>query len=124
MLRRKVLVLIKQHFLNVGVQGVLSRQKDLQVLAKAISSDTEMMQVVDTFRPDTIVVDEGFRQQRAQALAACFEAFPALRTVIVNWEDNTIRICDKETIVIKELEEFVAAVWPSGGKRDPDEAKY
>lgn len=116
--RRKVLVLKKECLLNEAVQSLLSQQEDLLVLAEAVASDEEMIQVIDAFRPDTIVLDEGTLKQNAKALAISFETYPALRTVIVRMGDNTIEICDKKTVTIKRSEDFIAAIRPLEGEGD------
>jgi len=104
--------------LNEAVQNLLSQQEDLLVLAEAVASGDEMLQVIDTFRPDTIVLDEGTLKQNAKALAISFETYPALRTVIVHVGDNRIEICDKKTVTIKKPKDFITFIRPVEGDGD------
>jgi len=111
-------VLKKEYLLNEAVQSLLSQQEDFLVLAEAVTSDEEMIQVIDAFRPDTIVLDGDTLKQSAKALRISFKAYPALRTVIVNMGENTIEICDKQTVTIQKPEDFIAAIRPLASDSD------
>lgn len=101
---------MKESLLNAAVQNLLSGRDDLEVAAKAVTSDTEMIETIEAFRPDAVVIDEGLLRHTGNAVALCFEICPALRAIVVHVEANTIEVRDKKTVVIKSLEDFVAAI--------------
>jgi DNA-binding NarL/FixJ family response regulator len=58
MARRKVLVLENELLLSAGLRTLLSRQEDLELLSMKFTSQSKMLQTVDSFRPDVIIMDE------------------------------------------------------------------
>lgn len=110
MARRRVLILEGDHLPSAGVRSLLSNQNDLHVLAKVFTSFEEMLQIIDDFQPNVIVMDDGMLEKSALGLATSLKDYPSLRTIIVHWEDNEIEVYDRQKVVIRELQDFLSVI--------------
>lgn len=108
--RRRVLILENELLLNAGVRSLLSKQEDLEVLATKFSGHLEIFKIIDTFRPDVIVMDEEEMAESGGALVTSVKGYSKLRTVVVHWEHNQIEIYDSQKVTVRALEDFLAVI--------------
>lgn len=109
MARRKVLVLENEFLLNAGLRSLLSKEEDLEVMAAKFTGQTEIFQIIDTFQPDVVVMEEELVENGGM-LVTSMKGHPNLKAIVVHWENNQIEIYESQKVVIRELQDFLSVI--------------
>lgn len=107
---QRVLVFGNELLLSAGVANLLSREADLEIV-NAMSGDTAtLVEQIQAYRPDVVVLDEVTYLSVRTELLASFETYPELRVVMVSQESNLIQIYQGQQVSITQATDFVNIV--------------
>jgi DNA-binding NarL/FixJ family response regulator len=107
-----VLVVEGGSLLEEGMEALLSREPDMQVIGIPFASETSFLQDVADMRPDVILMNEAgpLTSQRILELLKNLPTLAALRVITVRPQDNTIDLYERQRVVVTEVDDLLSLI--------------
>lgn len=106
----RVLVLGDGLVLGSGIRDLLSREADLEVIARAHDETGALLEQIDDTDVDVVVLDEtAFLVDPARWLPG-LQRCPELRVIMVCTDSNCVQVFEKARIQIDEAADLIDAV--------------
>lgn len=105
-------------FIVAGVKALLAEDTDVEVRAIGVTVKADLVQAVAVLHPDVLILDEGIRTMPPAPLQRFLRSVPGVRVIILNHEDNELRVYQgmwSEEAPIQELAKVVHKQQPHGG---------
>jgi DNA-binding NarL/FixJ family response regulator len=103
---QRVLIVDNGFLLCAGIQKLLARHPGLNVLSSSPKNQAELIQKIRCARPDVVVLD-GLTHPFDVANFTLFSADAELRVVVVNANDNQVRIYGKREVLITRAVDLI-----------------
>jgi hypothetical protein len=107
---KRVLVVINKVLFRVGLESLLSQQKEWDLKTIVYQNDNTLVAAIKDFQPEVILVDEGVQIKDLPNVLGIFSDFPEIRLLVVNSQENRIQVYDKREIPISRPEDLFNAV--------------
>jgi len=104
--RRRILIVDNGLLAYAGLEALLSANERMELLRTPDSDHRAMLQAIAELQPDVLILDEVSLFENLESTLRSLKRFPKLRTVIVNWDKNEIRVCDQKHVHIAEIGDF------------------
>ncbi len=101
---RRVLVIENQQLLGAGIENLLRREVDLNVLGITPKDEKTLLDTMHRYRPDVVVLDEASTD--ATRLSALLQDSPELLLVVVSADDHLVRLYESRNVTIVEAAEL------------------
>ncbi len=110
MARRKILVLENEYLLIAGLISLMSNLEGLEVMTTKFTSHNKILKIIDSFRPDAIVMDEERLIGSGGTLIAAMKEYPKLRIIVAHWDENQIEVYENHRVEIKAIDDLLAVI--------------
>jgi hypothetical protein len=107
---QRVLIVENSRLLGVGVQSLLSGEPDLDVIRISPKDRTELIQAIERFRPEVVVVDEAMHLAGTARLLTFLEVWPELRVVVLSANSNLVRLYHKQRILVTQVSDLITVL--------------
>ena len=107
---RRVLVIQSDIVLAIGVESLLLREKDLNMIVRSLGDGTGLREEFERFQPEVLVVFENTDLSDLQLLINLIKDFANMRIVVLDADGDRARVYDKHDILIKEASDLIATV--------------
>jgi DNA-binding NarL/FixJ family response regulator len=104
----RVLVIENQRLLGAGIETLLRRDVDLDVLGVTPESESGLLRDINRFQADVVIFDEAMID--STGLLNLLEHYPTLRVVLVNADDGLVRTFDARQFNVVQATELVALI--------------
>lgn len=92
----RILIVENQLLLGAGLQNLLSKIADLEVIGISPRNQLELIREIKQLQPDVIFLNKDSRLTDASDLLTFLENFHELRLVVVNANDHLVRIYSQQ----------------------------
>jgi AmiR/NasT family two-component response regulator len=89
------------------VQDLLTGETGLELIGVSPSHQVELVREIRRVRPDVVVIDENCHLTDPAELLAFLKNYLKLRVVVLNTNDDVVRIYDSHEVSITQTSEFV-----------------
>jgi DNA-binding NarL/FixJ family response regulator len=96
--------------LDAGIANLLSLEPDMEIVDLSADETTGIVEQIERFQPDVVVLDEITYQAGETGLLAFLERSSEPRVVIVSADSNLLFIYEGHQVPIKEATDLVDAV--------------
>jgi len=107
---KRVLILRNNLLMNAGMQSILSKQEELEVIGIQINNDGELFQNIARFKPDVVVLDEDYLTADPVILSKLLQNYPERRVVLMSLHENEIQVYITKKFHIRQIGELLAAI--------------
>lgn len=107
---KRILITSSGHLPSAGLVTMLSSHEGLDVQAAPNSDRERLLQAIVDFQPEVLIMDQATLMETFETLVDLHDGFPRLRTIIVNWDENEIQVCDRQKILIAGITDFLEAL--------------
>ena len=107
---RRVLIVENDLLLGAGIERLLSKNANIELLGLASARDIDFAKHINQFKPDVIVLDEASYLASSIRPLTLLKNCPSLRVVMVNTNDTLVHIYDKQQIRVTQTTELVNVV--------------
>ena len=107
---QRVLVVKSRSLLVAGVDSLLSREPDLNVIAITPEDEAALIEEIRRSQPDAIVLDEGSHLIDAAQLLALLKDYPELRVVVLRADNSLAQIYAKQQVVVARITDLVSVI--------------
>jgi hypothetical protein len=107
--RQHVLVVENELFSEL-VKSLLCQVKDLNVASFAPRDEAELVEEIERTQPGVVVLDVATRMTDPDSLLCSLNPEMDLRVVTVSTDDNTVRVYDKQNVLITRGEDLVTII--------------
>lgn len=107
---RKVLIVETNCIFDAGLQNLLLSRGDLIVRSIARSELGTLMEVIATYCPDVIVIDDQLLASYATRLLQISRKHPQLRVISMSLSDNHLYIFDQKQMLVSQSKDFLSLV--------------
>lgn len=114
---QRVLVIENESLLGAGVERLLAVEESLDVFGISPKNGIVLIQEIERFRPDVIVLDMDTELASSAELLTCLSDFPQIRIIALRLDGSLMSVYEKEDIAIAQTSDFVAAILHNG--KDP-----
>lgn len=105
---RRVLVIENQRLLGAGIERLLRREADLQVVGVMPENQGALLQAIGYSHADVVILDASATD--AAGLLALLEQYPGLRLVLVSADDGLVRTYEAHQVIVTQATELVALI--------------
>ena len=116
-LARKAIAVKRQHVLVVEdelfgelVRNLLSQVKDLDVAGCAPRDEAALVEEIERTKPAVVVLDAVTRLTDPDGLLCRLNSELDFRVVLVSMDDNTVRVYDKQKVLITQGQDLVEII--------------
>lgn len=106
MIQKRVVVLESERLLGAGVFSLLSTRANLDV-REVWLNESGLAATLAAFKPEVVVVDEETLAHNLSVCSRLFQRFPSMRMVVLNPRANTLRICERQLVVVETIDDFL-----------------
>ena len=107
---KRVLVVINKLLFGVGLESLLSHEHDLSVKSVPYHSKKLLAEEISQYEPNVVLIDESIRMTHLPTLFDILKGFPDIRVLVVNTQENSIQVYDKQEIQITRSLDFITAI--------------
>lgn len=100
--KQRVLVATREMLLGAGIEGLLIRQKDLDLVGVTSGSGPELIKKITRLQPEVVILDETMYLDSATSLLSFLDERPEVRLVIVSANDNRVQVYDKRQMQVMQ----------------------
>jgi len=100
--KQRVLVATREMLLGAGIEGLLIRQKDLDLVGVTSGSGPELIKKITRLQPEVVILDETMYLESASPLLSFLNERPEVRLVIVSANDNRVQVYDKRQMQVMQ----------------------
>lgn len=126
--KRRVLLVCSQHLFGEGLEAILRRVEDMELLGPIVLSPDDFGARLLELRPDAVImVDEDEHRLNISLLtAAILQQFPSLPVISVGLEQNTFHVYSAYTLPARssDLVEAILNLLPGAPWDAPQPASY
>lgn len=108
--RQRVLIVENSLLLGAGVQSLLASEADLDAIGISPKDRTELIQDIERFRPEAVVLDEGMHLADTARLLTFLEVYPELRVVVLSANSNLVRLYHKQRILVTQVSDLITVL--------------
>ncbi len=104
---QRVVVIYRRSLLAQGVEKLLSRVKDLEVIGLDLD-DKEVMKRLTSFHPETVVMDNSeFHKSVRNLILNLWQENPAARFICLNMKKNEAEVLKHNQVGINTVDDLV-----------------
>ena len=107
---RRVLIVENSLLLGAGVQSLLAGQADLDVIGISPKDQAELIQEIERFRPEVVVLDEVTPLADTARVLTFLEVCPELRVVVLSANSNLVRLYHKQRILVTQASDLITVL--------------
>lgn len=107
---KRILVILNDPLLAIGVENLLTRETDLTVQSAASCDGKALVHQVENFQPEVIIFDENHPIDQLPVMLNLLKDCPELRFMVVGVNDNRVHIYNKQEILITRGADLVEAI--------------
>lgn len=100
--KQRVLVATQEMLLGAGIEGLLIRQKDLDLVGVTSGSGPELIKKITRLQPEVVILDEMMYLSNAENLMSFFGERPEVRFVVVSANENRVQVVNKRQIQVMQ----------------------
>ena len=109
MKRKRVIVLESEDLLGAGVFSLLSADRRFEV-RRAWLGEEGFARAMAGFDPEVFVVEEETLARNLSICSRLFEAYPRIRVIVLNPGANTVKVCERQIVILETIEDFFEMV--------------
>jgi DNA-binding NarL/FixJ family response regulator len=103
-----VLVIQNERLLGAGIENLLRREVDLQVIGATVEDEGALLRAISCARADVVVLDEATTD--STRLLAVLDNHPQLRVLIVSADGSLVRTYEARQVIVTQATELVALI--------------
>jgi hypothetical protein len=103
---RRVFVIDNTTLLGAGISSLLTHEPDLHVSGMTPEDDAAVLEELDRFEPDVVVLDEATTD--ANRLCGLLRGVPQLRVVVVSADDDVVQVYEQRRVTVTKAAELMA----------------
>ena len=107
---KNVLVVINKLLFGVGLESLLSTEKDLNVKSIPYQNEKTLSEEIQHYKPHVVLVDESIKRTTLPKLLDVLTGLPNIRVLVVNTKENKVQIYDKHEIDIIRSRDLISVV--------------
>jgi chemotaxis response regulator CheB len=106
---RRVLVVEGGSLVEEGIENLLSREPDLQVIGVPFAGESALLQNVVDLHPDVILINESgpLTSERILELLKSLPKLASLRVIMVRADDSTIDVFEHQRVDATEVDDLL-----------------
>lgn len=110
MAEKTILLIQSGRFLGEIIASLFDNNDALTVIETAPTTARELVQVVETHRPDCVILDDTVEQRYLNALMRLMQTARDLRVVVVNTGSNHVEVYGKQQVEVHQKADFFAVL--------------
>ena len=107
---KRVLIVTSELLLRQGIASLLSHEVDINVLSINYVNEKTLIQEIDQFNPDVVILDESLEYRDLTILLDVLIDHPRIRLMVVNVIDNKINVYDKSEFEVSHSYDLISAI--------------
>jgi DNA-binding NarL/FixJ family response regulator len=104
--RKRVLVIQSDRIMGDVLISLITRQDNLDVVSRSISTPLDLIEEVSCIKPDVIILDDQGQFACHTDLQVLLETIPDLKIVVLNSNNNHVEVFSKSEVFINTAKEF------------------
>ncbi len=108
--RQRVLVVENESLLGAGIESLLTRETDLDLVGIASGNEADLIKIIEHSQPQVIILDEATYMTNSIRLLDLFRNYSELRLVLVNANDNLVHIYEKRKLLVSQAADLADIV--------------
>lgn len=104
---QRVLIVENSLLLGAGVQSLLAAEANLDVIGISPKDQAELIQEIERFQPDVVVLDDLTHLTDTARLLTFLEVCPELRVVVLSSNSNLVRVYYRQRALITQVTDLV-----------------
>ena len=109
-MKRQHVLVVEDELFGELVGNLLSQVKDLDVAGFAPIHEAALVEEIERTKPAVVVLDAATRLTDPDRLLCCLNSELDFRVVLVSMDDNTVRVYDKQKVLITQGQDLVAII--------------
>ena len=107
---KRVLVIFDEPILKAGVESLLSREVDLEILSTTLVNGDQLCDQLNSYCPEVVILDEKLESARISNVIDLLNRYPSIRVLVVNLRDNRLHIYEKHEIMVAHSTDLVSTI--------------
>ena len=107
---KRVLIYVSGFLLSAGLYSLLAGRNEFDVTSVTQSSPERLAEMIKNLKPEVIILDDSALAWPREILIESLERGPQMKAIVVNQEDNHIRLCDEDAILVKQISDFIDVI--------------
>ncbi|MCK4977321.1 MAG: response regulator transcription factor [Anaerolineales bacterium] len=107
---KRVLIVTSELLLREGVESLLSREVDLNIMSTRYIDEATLTQEIDHYQPNVVILDERLEYTDLTNLFDLLIDYPRLRVMVVNVIDNKVNVYDKTEFEVSHSYDLISAI--------------
>lgn len=105
--KQRVLVATHEMLLGAGIESLLLRQKELDLVGITPGSSADLIKKITRLKPEIVILDEGMYLVSAKELLTFLNDWPEMRLVVVSANENRVQVYNKRQIRVTQSMDLV-----------------
>jgi chemotaxis response regulator CheB len=107
---KRVLVVRGDHWLSAGIESLLAREKDFELVGVSLDDESDIFDVLEKFKPEVIIVDEIIRHSHLITLLSFLKDNSKMRLILVSVRDKFIYLFHRQEILVSSVGDLFAVI--------------
>lgn len=108
-MQKKILVVATDTLPGAGLEILLSREADLEVISLASEVETDLIEAIELYMPDAVVIDQKSLTKEV-SITRLLTANPNPPLILVSTESNYIQIYRKHEILLTKATDLAEVI--------------
>jgi DNA-binding NarL/FixJ family response regulator len=109
LLQKKILVVATDTLPGAGLEILLSREADLEVISLASEVETDLIEAIKLYKPDAVVIDQKSLTKEV-TISRLLTVIPNSPLILVSTESNYIQIYIKHEILLTKAADLADVI--------------
>jgi DNA-binding NarL/FixJ family response regulator len=106
----RVLVINSEDLLSAGVESLLSREVDFEIIKKQIPDRSALASALKEFQPDVVITNEKLLFTYPSTMIGLLKVIPGLCVIVLDENENILHVYVKKEVVVKRAMDLIATI--------------
>ena len=106
----KCLIVCANELMGVTVENLFKTQVDLDVVNAQSLTDADLIQELELYRPDVLILDESVDLNNPTRLLKPLISLPNLIVIMLNTEANVMHVYKKQDVLVTQISDLFSVV--------------
>jgi DNA-binding NarL/FixJ family response regulator len=102
-----VLIMVSNNLLKQAMVSLLVDQSNMTILTGELNSQQELVDEIQHYMPDVVVMAEGTGLSSTEALVSLLMLYPGLRVIVMSEENNWLHVFSKDEVLMSQATDLV-----------------
>ena len=109
----KCLIVCANELIGNVVENLFKAQVDLEVVNLQMMSEIDLIQELDRYQPDVLILEESSEFQLSNRLLTHIFSLGQIRVIVLNTHTNMLRVYKKQDVLLTQISDLFSVVLDS-----------